>query len=520
MKETRRLDVLAAIGGVLAVVCLVLVFAFLREANRLINVFEGREDLRPAFVKQVRQSDLRADLEIMLREHGEPNVDKIKKALKKYPDSPRLNLRLGIYGEEPLASDALRRLSKLDPNNALPLYLLAAKAASKGSWDQAQALVKQGDRMPRLDPYKLPCDLAKGDGFLEMTIHTVDVGTNTRLAGLGISAGKHALRLHAQGRDAEALSLLADVRQLGRRLMHLAGADMIDVLAGSLIIRRCNEAAGQIAKDTSDKEQLADVRGEMERCLYIRAGCRQYTDTLVDSMLGRLTKFFTLSFSLYGLLHLSVATLGGLTGFWIGGRKSKGMPVSTLHDEATAAVFTCGRMLSMYAIVFLACSASTLMLASMPDAFSPVTGALLFIGILIPTLVPLWMSERIKKQYKETYNRLAEQRGVELLPIKLKLMTTQDRRMITRRLAGMDGGFLITLAIWATLLSIGLKLHFNAYPWQINKTIGGMPQAEMRYVKDLVDGKIKVPQKYIDEVKREEARRNAQHPMKAAGGPK
>ena len=509
MKETRRLDVLAIIGGVLALGCVVLVSASVYEFQRFTRLVEYPDEAVPAILANAHQSDLRADLEIMLSKRGyssKPDAAKIKKALQKYPNSPRLNLRLGTYGEEPLASAAFRRLSELDPDNALPLYLLASKAASKGSWNEVQELVRRANGLPRLDPYKFPYSLARGDMFLEMHMHTVDTGINTRLAGLSRNSGKYALKLHAQGKDVEALAYLADVRQLGRRLMRRDGADMLDALVGSTIVRNCNRTVAQIASGTGNEKLLARIEAENNLRTQIRAGCRQYTDIFVDNMLSRMKKFGALSFSLYGLVHLSLATLVGLVGLRGLTRKSKRIPVSDLHLQATSAVFTSERLLTVYALTLLACGSSTLLLASMRDALSPVSIAMLSIGILLPLAVPVWMGERVKGEYRTTYNRLAEQSGVEVLPKRRKLMSVQDKREMDRRLMGLDGGFVITLAIWALLVSIGVKAHFNAYPWQITKAMGGMPQAEMKYVKDLVDGKVKVPQKYIDEIKREEAR--------------
>lgn len=288
--------------------------------------------------------------------------------------------------------------------------------------------------------------------------------------------------------------------------MRLDGVDAIDCLVGNKIALSCDKAAAQIAKETHNQQELALVTTDMEKCLYVRAGCRAYADKLVDNMLDKVKRFMALAFSLYGLLGLSGGTLTGLLALRSFERKSRGMPASSLHDKATGIVFPGRRMLSIYAVAFLACSASTLLLVSMPAGLSPAPVATMFIGIMIPFTTPLYLYGRARKQYKETYNHLAEESGAELLPKKIRLMAIQDRREITRRLVGLDGGLMVTMTFWGLLLSMGLRLCYGAYPWQITKAMGGMPQAEMRYVKDLVDGKVKVPQKYIDQIKREEAR--------------
>jgi hypothetical protein len=520
MKETRRLDILAAIGGVLAVGWMGLAVAFLCNANQIVNTAEDRDYLRPVIIRRAGTPDLKADLEIMLPGIGEhdkkPDTGKIRQALDKYPDSPRLNLRLGTYGNEPLASQALRHMSDLDPRNALPLYLLASRAGSRASWDEASSLVKRANSLPKLEVYKLPYPLARGDIRLESCISQADSGMESLVSAIGKNAQDHALELHAVGRNDEALAILADARRVGWRLMRLDGVDAVDCLVGNKIVRNCSRAALRIAKDTNNQEALALATADMEKCSYIRAGFRAHADGLIDDMLKRLMKFMALAFSLCGLIFLSTSCLTGLAAHWSASRKSKGVPASSLHDEATASLLAGGRMLWRYALLIIACSASTAFLASMPYAPSPLSTAMVFAGVLVPFVLPAWMDAAVRKQYREVYNHLAEQRGVDMLPKKRRLAPIHDRREIDRRLAGLDGSFVITLSIWALLVCTLLRVEFHAYPWQITKTMGGMPQAEMKYVKDLVDGKVKVPQKYIDQVKREEARYNVQHPTSNA----
>ena len=67
-----------------------------------------------------------------------PTVDKVRQAVGKYPNSARLQFRLGTYGND---GQALRRAAELDTNNALPLYYLASKAASM---DETLALLFGG----------------------------------------------------------------------------------------------------------------------------------------------------------------------------------------------------------------------------------------------------------------------------------------------------------------------------------------------------------------------------------------
>jgi len=247
----------------------------------------------------------------------------------------------------------------------------------------------------------------------------------------------------------------------------------------------------------------------MKMWMNIRAGIRAF---LLDNEYDKtrpIVRFAFLSMvGSYGLFACCGGLLVSLGWVWALSRKDRRLPVSPLHMEATSKVYSARALLRLYLLTFIACSLLMIPMVSVNpnSALFSIAAGIAIVGV---PAVPMVLDGRMTRSYRKTYQALAEQAGLEPLP-KPKLMSVQDKRELARRDAGLLGGFVITLALWSILVSVGLKLTFGGYTWQITKAMGGMPQAEMRYVKDLVDGKVKVPQKYIDEIKREEARYNVQ----------
>ncbi len=61
---------------------------------------------------------------------------------------------------------------------------------------------------------------------------------------------------------------------------------------------------------------------------------------------------------------------------------------------------------------------------------------------------------------------------------------------------------MLFVVLCGLLISGVTKLAFGAYPWQPPQyAVAQMRLEETRYAADLIAGKIKVPQKYIDEEK-------------------
>ncbi|HET6453821.1 MAG TPA: hypothetical protein VFI02_05405 [Armatimonadota bacterium] len=510
MKETRRLDILAAIGGVLALALVIAVFGIYLQETRLVPPDEMK--CWNAMLRSIRRPDVREDLQALKPPNGSLDVDmeQLRRAARKYPSSPRITFHLGVLATDPLASEELRHLSRLDPGNALPFYLLASEASSSGDWDSALKLLAKANSLEGLDLYDFPLEFAKRDGVLEMGLEMASSGANmavySDLRDLAKNAARHATNLHTGGKGSDAMALLAGVRQMGWALARRHDAKAMDALVGCSILRICNKAGTRIAADMHNDSELARIRAESEELTCIRAGVRMFTIEITERMTNRTIKFLFLSVPVFLLLiSFSLCMLSSLVWLTMDIFRSRRLPASDFHREAAARVYSTGRLLKLYGLLFLSACLPTLVLLGVDAELKPIS--YLAIGFAMsPTLVFILLVGRTSRLYKDTYRELAEQAGVEVHP-KWKRVPIQEWREFLRRAAGLEGGSVITLAIWALLLSIGLKAHFNAYPWQLTKAMGGMPQAEMKYVKDLVDGKVKVPQKYIDEVKREEMKR-------------
>ena len=521
MKETRRLDILAAIGGVLAMVILTN-FGILGYRYHSSNHFDEYW-AREAILKNARQPATRAALDVMLKSPSlsfQLDPSKLKKAAKEYPNDPRLNLYMGVFAEEPIASEALEHLSKLDPNNALLIYLLASKASSRGDWGEARSLLAKADELKGFDCYDFPYAMANGDFGLECQLSQANSDGAERvqhdLRKLAKGTCDHALKLHAAGRDHEALAILKEIRQLGWRPIRRDGADIIDALRGSAIVRTSDDARTQIASDIGDGKVLADAGAEIEKTILIRAGTRAFVlEDAYDPSDRMIRLVFTGIIAFWVLVACSMALIMNLIGLGVMLRKSRGLQVSPMHAEATTKAYSAANLIKVYAVAFVVPFLAFLAMTII-DPGSHWFAAVTCIAMFSMVIVPMGLNAHISKRYEKAYSALAQEASLEPLP-KSKLMAAQDKRELLRRDAGLLGGFLITLSFSILVLSTALRLHFGAYPCQITKAMGGMPQAEMRYVKDLVDGKVKVPQKYIDEIKREEARINAQHSTKSAG---
>ena len=158
------------------------------------------------------------------------------------------------------------------------------------------------------------------------------------------------------------------------------------------------------------------------------------------------------------------------------------------------------KLLKMYVLAFLplGLTASAIMFFASPSKL-----VVLWIPILAAILLPsvllhLWATFR----YKRAHRQAAGQEN----PKFWSGAPAAEKREVIRRLAGVHGGAMIFLAIWGILTSGGTKLMTGAFPWQCDRLTSQPLEREARYVTDLLDGKIEVPQKYIDEVEEREKR--------------
>ena len=451
---------------------------------------------------------MRADIEILRPwEPGTgPDLQALSRAIKKHPDSARLHFRLGTLGGEQQRSQALKRTSELDPDNAFPLYLLASRAASEGSWNQAADLFAQGHRRSRMDWFPLPYDTCKDDLFMESFVHTANstarISLHSPLRQLARDVGKHAEELHAAGRTDEALAVIADVKQIAWKLMQSEEAIAMDVFMGVALIKASQKYETQMYTDIGSESGLARIEEDNGKLRYLRAGAHGYFDIMEERMRRIARRSAPLEPVASGFLQvwLTVAVLVLWAGFALRTRKKS---ASELHFNATSRAFPIGRLFKLYALIFLplGIAAAVFTWFNFSSGFLGL-GVMVGVVAVLPSIVLLWLSNRL---YKKAYLHEGQVRGQEN-PRFWRGAPAQDKREVLRRLAGVYGGAVIFLALWALLVSGGMKLTMGAFPWQIERATAGMYQFERQYVADLLAGKIKVPEEKIRELEREEKR--------------
>lgn len=538
MRETRRLDVLAVIGGVLALVAIAVQGYYTIRARTYSFVARAAET-REAILQRMPDTDVRADfealtamwdkkyvkrMEALYREYekkpGEGyRLDReqlqigrtgilLERAIRKFPNSARLHFRLAMFTTGPSSIEAIRKASELDPGNALPCYLLASDAASRKAWDEALRFLMQGNNRKRLTEYPLLrryIDRHGVAGLILLPGATADYEFSviSRLRRLATGISGHALEIHASGRTDEALKMLDSVKQMGWKCTRAEDAATFDVLVGSVLVAISNKREAQIYTETGSKAGLAQVQKEKGKLAYLRAGCRAYVGQLMEGLVRRGARFSAPIASVAPIIGQSWLAAIMLVVWAAFALRTRGKPASELHLEAAAKSFSAGRLLKYYAPIFLppGLAASALMYL----AFSKYMLVMAAAGaaFLVPSVLLLWLSARL---YRKTYLQTAESLGREK-PRFWAGAPAQDKREIARRLAGVHGGAMIFLILWALLVSGGTKLAIGAFPWQIERAFAGVYKTELRYAADLVAGKVKVPQKYIREAEQREKQR-------------
>ena len=404
----------------------------------------------------------------------------------------------------------LRKASELDPSNALPLYILASRAISSGSADEAVALLAEGNRRSRVDDYPLPYDIAKGDPWVEITIATANsqirFPTFAALRRLALPAREYAVKLHAAGRTERALAIIGETKQMGRKLIHSDDATLIDVLVRVAIIRICHKGEEQIYTETNSQSGLAQLEQERSKLTYLRAGALAYLGSAGKRIPKLMSTFSALTLPPIYIAFLQAAIMVvSLVAWGVLALVARQKPASGLHPGATATAFTAGRLLKMYALIFLplGIAASVLVYFGFLREFMILLPVAAGTAAFVPCLLLWWTNA----SYKKAYRAAAEAAGQEI-PRLWKGTAIEEKREVARRIAGVQGGMMLFLVLCGLLISGGAKLTAGAYPWQAGaRAVAQMRLEERRYVADLVAGKIKVPQKYIDEEKQRLNRR-------------
>lgn len=455
---------------------------------------------------------MRSDFELMSM-GVEPQVQKLEEAIKKYPNSARLYFRLGTLRERPLSPSALKRAADLDSDNALPLYMLASAAAENGDPNQALDLVTQGNQRKRVDSYPLPYEPCKGNGLMEMAV----VGANSsvgfpvfaHLKKAAMDIADYAGKLQSTGHTNEALAALSQAKRMGWKIMRAEHAGLINVQLGVLLVKICQKHEKQIYTEIGSKAGLAKITKENIKLRYLSAGSHAYIVELGPKLTRRLAVFTTFSIPLSPAVLEFCFTLVVL-GIWgVFALRTRGKTASELHLQATSQAFALRNLLGLYAPIFLPIGiaagvlfylSASLMASSQNDNWAIILPIVIGVAVLLPSII---LHCRAAGIYKKTYRQVSEEAGNET-PRLWKGVPKEEKREVARRLAGVHGGAMVFLLIFGLLISGGMKLTLNAFPWQVDRATAGLAQEEPRYVTDLLDGKIKVPEKYIRERKQEE----------------
>lgn len=516
MTSTRRLDTLASIGGVLAILAIVISIAC--NAHLMRTVSETQDGASERLLKCMPTPDMRADLQLPDVPSTAANgstpqnaLSKYRAAARKYPTSARLQFHLGLAAAEPESSNAFRRAVQLDPGNALPLYALARKASATGHWDEAVTLLTQANRCAGLDWYLFPYEACKGNGTSEMELESKNASVSTHCAtitrGLAHELTEHALQLHSAGKTQDGLAILGQVREMGWKLMHQGQTSVMDVLVGTAIIRSAEKPERQIYTATGNKAGLARIERDEEEFIRLKAGGRAYLDQAMLDLVRTVAHFAALSLPLSaaGAVSAFITIVSMVWGSLLA-RRSKGTPASELHDMATDRAFAAARLARLYALVIVVVAAITTALASLSfssaDALARDSVGMA-LGAVSSALVVLCVMVWANIAYKRAFQEAAESDG-DIASRPWKGYTIADKRERQRRLTGVTGGVTITLAIWGVVLSVYMKTTMDSYPWQMDRATAGLCQQEQQYMHDLVAGKIDVPAKYIKQVQSEE----------------
>jgi tetratricopeptide (TPR) repeat protein len=443
------------------------------------------------------ESDLKADYEILLPVGTDlevkPSVAKIKQAAAKYPNSARLQFRLGTYGKD---DQALRRAAELDPNNALPLYFLASRAPSM---DGSLALLRDANLRKSVTEYPLPL---KGGARAESSAMSVNgnIALSTYLVprSLARNIGKYASELHKQGRTDEALEALKQVKRMGWKLADGESPTVLSLLVGVAVAAIAEKSEQQIYTEIGSKDGLARLETERKRLDYLQAGARDYVthanEKLVEGVNRNMAIFLPVLFM--GAVQLLILLLSGI---WWGVLllRSRRQPGSETHPEATKS-FSVARLAKLYALIFIPATAVSAIVFLQDKDGVPVYIAM-YVAAVVSPLVLLVAANVI-------YRRKAMMPSWRTAPI-------PDKREFQRRMIGVQGGAMIFLVILGLLISGGTKAATGSYPWDVQSYASKMRGDESKYVQQLLAGKVKVSEELVREI---EQRRK--QPPRPGGG--
>jgi hypothetical protein len=534
MSATRRLDILAIIGGVLAVVAIVVTITTSRSAN--VPQDQGRE----IALRSMPDSDMCADFEVLTEwpwgKDALPQFEKtisrkdadssaatdeyekqkrlhtlpvLADAVRRFPESARIQFRLGTLGDQKQRMAALRRAADLDRMNAYPLYALTGICATAGKYDQALQFLSQGNQRPYAAWYPIPYEGQSGSMFPDTLVSSANSAALLAAMGLPRRAAsrlsKYADRLRLSGKNDQALAVSNEVRRMGWRLIREGAVNSLDVYVGVAVVTLAERPEKRMYSASGDKAGLARIERDEKELTRLKAGARAYSDIAMDKLMRRVARFAGLSWA-FSVAIAGQALLLLLISIWwlVLALRSRGQSASELHESATDKSFPAARLMRMEILVFVAMVA----LSCIPVVVS--NDAVLLAFMAVATVFPLapiiGVAVWANLAYKRGYLAAAESTG-ETVAKPWKGYLISDKRERQRRLTGIMGGVMIALAVWGVGLSAYMSATMNSYPWQVHHGTSGLYQEETKYVHDLVTGKIKVPEKYIRAVEKQDAAR-------------
>ena len=497
MKETRTLDVLAVVGGLLALMSIVLVVYCQLPSPDATDM----DVVRQSLLRRLPDSPAKADLEISTayNQYAFPKAyrqraETLRRVAREFPNSAAVQLRVGSLAEGKQSVDALRRVAQLDQTNAVPLYLLAYDAASRKSWDEAMQLLKQGNSRKECTQYPLAVQSLQTCNLSEQSVLQVaatDFNVHARLRDLERKISEHAANLHASRRTDEALAVLTEAKRAGWAVIHGKQAELIDVLVGVAMVKIALKHEEEIYKGIDSRAGLASVAKEKQKVLYLAAGARNYSGKMMRAFLNRFYKGFSLMLIIAPLAWEVWFALIVIILFAILALRSKRKSASALHFNATAQAFPISRLLKLYALFFLPIGipAAIIVYAKFDISESVSIFCILTVAVLLPSILLHWCASA---RYKRAYGAEIRAEGADC-PRLWKGVAIGEKREVSRRLAGVHGGAVVFLVVLGLLISGGSKLALGAFPWRVGMDMDYWHQQERIFVTDLIAGKVKVP---------------------------
>lgn len=516
MRATLNLKILAVVGGVLSLTATGLsVYLFFSTIRP--SAASDWSWARESLLKHMPQSELRADVDILTSRsdilYPEAYLHRdvtLNQAAKAYPDSARIQLRVAVYGDGSAAAKALRKAAALDTQNALPLYLLAAEAAERESWDEALRLLKQGNQRKHSTEYPIRNTDLPSHGIpdtmialvLETDFQSYKYSDLRRLARM---LSQRAVEIQSQGQTDAALAIIDEVKKMGRAVMERRPGNSIAVLVGIAITRIALKSEKDIYANNGDKAGLARVERDSRETYYLNAGVKAYTGQIMDAVMVGFKRFFAPPL-IVGSIGLQIwLTIAYLLAWAISAAESRHRQGSELHLKATERAFPTKKLILYYFLFFVPAgvAASYVFYKTFPnlehDLTLPIAAGL--------SAMPVLLGIFAHRSYKLALRKQAEVEGVDASMFARKRATWQEKREFNVRMVGVHGGALLFLTVLGLAISMWMKVSLGSFPWQLDYvSLGGLKE-ESQYVSNLLAHKIDIPESAI----RAEQKKDEEH---------